>query len=446
MRERSAHRASPACRRPRPSPASPRRAGAAAAGAPSSPTRPDPGPRTRPTSSLEGAEPVDFELRAVSADELPAYVRTDSAGFGIAVERTRPNMVAWELDRTIAAFDGDRIVGVSRNYSLELTLPGGAVLPAAGVSEVAVLPTHRRRGLLRSMMDRLLDDAVAHGEPVAMLTASEGGIYGRFGFGVVDPDEHRRGRHRGGRLPGRPARRDAPAGRARRSRARSSPRCSIARGACSPARCRGFDAWWTDEQFHREFGTRFDVVHESGAGTVDGYLTYGLRSEGTMHGPAYRLVFRELDRAHAGRLAGAVALRVRGRPRPHRRRAQHAPRFRRRLDAALAARRAQTEVRDFLWTRLLDVPTALGAADLRGTRVGTGRSAGARGARRVPSGSARRRPVRGRHHAERRARRRGGHDRRHRTRPRAGRRGAVRRVARWRPVLDVGARRARSRR
>ena len=55
-----------------------------------------------------------------------------------------------------------------------------------------------------------------------------------------------------------------------------------------------FDAWWLDEQFQSEFGTRFDVVYESPEGGTDGYLTYGLRGEGTAHGPAFRLIFREL--------------------------------------------------------------------------------------------------------------------------------------------------------
>ena len=155
-------------------------------------------------------------------------------------------MAAWELDRTVAAFERDRIVGVSRNYSFEITMPGGALVPAAGVSDVSVLPTHRRRGLLRTMMDRLLDDAVAHGEPVAMLTASEGGIYGRFGFGVtirsctVEVDT----------VATRVPRSRRPAGtlrivRARRGPRRSSPRCSTAPGAVQPGAVSRFDPWWT---------------------------------------------------------------------------------------------------------------------------------------------------------------------------------------------------------
>src|SRR5215471_7565975 len=90
-----------------------------------------------------------------------------------------------ELDRTRIAFDGNEIVGASRNYTFELTMPGDARVPAAAVSWVAVLPTHRRRGVLTSMMSALHDDARERGEPVSMLTASESIIYGRYGYGIA---------------------------------------------------------------------------------------------------------------------------------------------------------------------------------------------------------------------------------------------------------------------
>ena len=51
-------------------------------------------------------------------------------------------------------------------------------------SAITTRPTHRRRGLLRTMMTRLLEDSVEHGESVSMLTASEASIYERFGYGV----------------------------------------------------------------------------------------------------------------------------------------------------------------------------------------------------------------------------------------------------------------------
>lgn len=52
----------------------------------------------------------------------------------------------------------------------------------AGVTSTGVIATHRRRGCLRRMMQAMFDAALERGEPLAMLSASEGSIYGRFGF------------------------------------------------------------------------------------------------------------------------------------------------------------------------------------------------------------------------------------------------------------------------
>ena len=77
------------------------------------------------------------------------------------------------VDRTLAAFDGDEIVANGGAYTFELTVPGGARVPTAGVTVVGVRATHRRRGLLTRMMDEQLDDVARRGEPLAALTASE---------------------------------------------------------------------------------------------------------------------------------------------------------------------------------------------------------------------------------------------------------------------------------
>jgi predicted acetyltransferase len=89
----------------------------------------------------------------------------------------------FELERMHAAFDGDTIVGGAGALTLQMTVPGG-VLPTAGVTVVAVLPTHRRRGLLRAMMRVQLDDVHQRGEPLAALWASEETIYRRYGYGL----------------------------------------------------------------------------------------------------------------------------------------------------------------------------------------------------------------------------------------------------------------------
>ena len=58
-------------------------------------------------------------------------------------------------------------------------------MPTAGVTVVGTFPTHRRRGVLRSMMRAQLDDVHERGEPIALLWASEETIYGRFGYGMA---------------------------------------------------------------------------------------------------------------------------------------------------------------------------------------------------------------------------------------------------------------------
>ena len=130
-----------------------------------------------------------IEIRPVAnAEELRDAVGVIVHYFG----RGRPDE-AWaerwlenfELERMLAAFDGDAIVGGAGAFSFRLTVPGGATLPCCGTTVVGVLPTHRRRGILRSMMRAHLDDARDRGEPLAALWASEETIYGRYGYGLA---------------------------------------------------------------------------------------------------------------------------------------------------------------------------------------------------------------------------------------------------------------------
>jgi predicted acetyltransferase len=91
-----------------------------------------------------------------------------------------------ELDRSIGAFDGDAPVAGAAIYPRSMTLPGRVQQPVAGITWVGVSPTHRRRGILTSMMRKQLTGLHESGaEPVAVLRASEGAIYGRFGYGIA---------------------------------------------------------------------------------------------------------------------------------------------------------------------------------------------------------------------------------------------------------------------
>ena len=87
-------------------------------------------------------------------------------------------------DRAWFVWDGDQIIGMCANFTLNTSTPGGD-LPTAGVTFIAVRPTHRRRGVLRQMMDVLHADGIARNEPIATLWAADAAIYGRFGYGMA---------------------------------------------------------------------------------------------------------------------------------------------------------------------------------------------------------------------------------------------------------------------
>ncbi len=59
-------------------------------------------------------------------------------------------------DRMHAVCENGRSVGGAGSFPFALTVPGGRV-PAAGVAAVGVLPTHRRRGILRALMRAQLE-------------------------------------------------------------------------------------------------------------------------------------------------------------------------------------------------------------------------------------------------------------------------------------------------
>jgi predicted acetyltransferase len=127
------------------------------------------------------------EPEPITDADVPAFVETVDAAFHQAVppgevERIRKKL---ELDRTLAIRDGGRIVAGASIYSRRLTVPGGEV-PVAAVTQVGVLPTHRRRGMLTALMRRQLADVHDAGrEAVTALWASEPVIYGRFGYGMA---------------------------------------------------------------------------------------------------------------------------------------------------------------------------------------------------------------------------------------------------------------------
>ena len=116
---------------------------------------------------------MDVEIRPVTDGELDDAVRAVMASYGQHArdDDLEDARALAELDRTIAAFHGGRCVGLVAAISFELTVPGGGAVRAAGFTDVGVLPTHRRRGVLTALMARQLRDSRDRGEPVSALVA-----------------------------------------------------------------------------------------------------------------------------------------------------------------------------------------------------------------------------------------------------------------------------------
>ncbi|GLW10845.1 UPF0256 protein [Microtetraspora sp. NBRC 13810] len=125
-----------------------------------------------------------FTIRPIDESEWAEYDQVlqeafNSEGEPAFTERFRALLT---LDRTLAVFDGGTMIGTTAVTPFTMTVPGGPA-PVAGVTAVAVLPSHRRRGVLSSLMRRQLTDLHEAGEPLAALYATEAAIYGRFGYG-----------------------------------------------------------------------------------------------------------------------------------------------------------------------------------------------------------------------------------------------------------------------
>lgn len=129
---------------------------------------------------------TDLEIR--THDDVSAFLRPIAVAFGREPTTDEEKLVVeraiFEPDRCHSAFEDGKVVGSAGAFSFELTVPGGRV-PAAGVTVVGVLPTHRRRGILTRLMREQLEDVHRRGEPVAYLWATEERIYGRFGYGLA---------------------------------------------------------------------------------------------------------------------------------------------------------------------------------------------------------------------------------------------------------------------
>jgi predicted acetyltransferase len=309
---------------------------------------------------------MDIEIRTIRPDEFEAWRGALASSFS---EHPRDDWLEIERkliepERTFGALDDGRFVGGASTATMRMTVPGGEV-PVAGVTGVGVAPTHRRRGVATALMRRQLDSVRERNEePFAALHASEGGIYGRYGYGMatfgcsIEIDRDRTAFLREpleyGRV--RLLDRDAAFGAMR----------SVYDGIRSerPGFLRRSDVDWAarfvDFEADREGASAlFFAAHEGPQG-VDAYAAYRFKHDWSNSVPDGVVDVDELLASTPEAFAIMwrfvfdvdLAARIKSWLRP--------------IDDPLVAllaepRRLRLSIRDGLWVRIVDVPTALEA-------------------------------------------------------------------------------------
>ncbi|MEJ3653369.1 GNAT family N-acetyltransferase [Actinomycetes bacterium KLBMP 9759] len=267
----------------------------------------------------------------------------------------------YEPGRALGIHDGGVLAATAMSFATSTVVPGGAVLPTAGVSRVGVRADKTRRGFLSAMMRAQLDDVAARGEALASLRASEARIYGRFGYGVAT-----RGRGVRVRSSGRGWRPTAPVGGTVRLLERSEVIATLAelheRVALQRAGQITRRREWWDKRFGRTIAEHKHLIAAVHTGTDgdDGYMLASV-AEGTENFTERTVGIDELNTGNVAATAGlwrfALGLDLIGTATASLRPLDEP------LELLLADPRdcAVTDIGDETWLRIVDVPTALAA-------------------------------------------------------------------------------------
>lgn len=307
-----------------------------------------------------------MRIRVPNPSELAKFLMAVEAAFGheSSEEEARRFSRILDTERCLVVEDGGNFVGTTAAYSFRMSVPGGET-DTAGVTMVGVLPTHRRRGLLTQMMRLQLDDVASRGEPIAVLWASEAGIYQRFGYGLasvqgnISVERDRTQWAQESTLEGTPRSVDVA------EAVKLMPEVYDAVMAHRPGMFARSVAWWeahllVDPKEHRHgAGPMQRVVFEDDARTV-GYALYRSRSKWPEGFPAGELDVIEAVAA-SPQATRAVWSFLFGVDLIARIRAWHLP-----LDHPLQwmlhePDRLRFTHEDSLWLRVVDVPAALTA-------------------------------------------------------------------------------------
>jgi predicted acetyltransferase len=130
-----------------------------------------------------------IEVGGVGGDEREAFVRAFGTAFANVFDQPVMDDVLALFDadvyRPIAAREDGEIVGTALEMPLELTVRAGVTVPCLGITWVGVLPTHRRRGVMRALLADHLAACERTGAAASLLHASNSGFYVGQGYGVA---------------------------------------------------------------------------------------------------------------------------------------------------------------------------------------------------------------------------------------------------------------------
>jgi predicted acetyltransferase len=131
---------------------------------------------------------MSVEIRAVTADEMPQLDKIGSYAF--ANNEDRPEDQQTRIPEwTLCAFVDGQLAASHAAYPFRMRF-NGAAANAAGVTAVSTYPEFRRQGLLRQIMEHTFPDQREQGQSIALLWASFGAIYPRFGYGAGTTQVH----------------------------------------------------------------------------------------------------------------------------------------------------------------------------------------------------------------------------------------------------------------
>jgi len=243
----------------------------------------------------------DLQLRLASPDEFDDVLRVFRRAFGeeYVPDATGVGKAVFEAERTLVFADGAQLVATAGAETRDVTVPG-AIVPAAHVTLVAVAPTYRRRGLLTRLMHRQLRDVREAGvEPLAMLWASEGRIYQRFGYASAARRLSMSADRREARLLPRLG---APTGTLREATPADARKEMVELYEQARPERVGWssrdEAWWTfilnDPIENRGGASAMRVLLYDGAGGPEGYARWRMRPEWGPGGPASEVAVAEL--------------------------------------------------------------------------------------------------------------------------------------------------------